>query len=200
MKHKTINFAILLILIGCSVITAVSADFEDKTKSDNFKIFNSGVDFKPLTMNGQMDIPVLTTRLGFGSPGRWFQGQVVNLDLFAYNLNDIQRFRTDVKYDPEQLRLVYVSRGTFLVEEQDLAEWNRGVIDNQKGLAVNISGIRSKSFSGNEITLMRLNFIVIGSGNGLITLENPRIVSSGGIERTFDFAPLQFEIEQEKGI
>jgi hypothetical protein len=146
-------------------------------------------------VNGEIDIPVLKTRVGFDNPGRWVRGQVVNLDLFGYNLHEAQRFITDVKYDPKQLRLVYVSRGTFLVEAQKLAEWNSGVIDSQKGLVGNIYGIRSQPFSGNVVSLVRLNFIVIGPGNGQISLENPKIVSSRGIERAFGFTPLQYQIE-----
>lgn len=191
MKHRIINYAMLLILMGCSAIPAVWADSEDKTTIVL-------PEFKPPTVNGQKDIPVLSTRLDFKSSGRWFQGQVVNLDLYAYNLQDARKFRMDLKYNPKQLKLVYVSRGAFLVEDQGLAEWNSGVIDNQKGLAANISGIRCQSFSGKETTLMRLNFIVIGAGNGQILLENPKIVSSNGIERVFDYTPLQFQVEQEK--
>jgi hypothetical protein len=164
-------------------------------KNGNFKILVSGAGIKPLIVNGQMDIPVLKTRLGFDNPGRWVLGQVVNLDLVAYNLQDVQKFRTDVKYDPTQLKLVYVSRGTFLVENQGLAEWNSGVIDNQNGLAADIFGIRSLPFSGNIITLMRLNFVVIGTGSGQISLGDPKVVSPKGIERAFGFAPLQYQIE-----
>lgn len=167
MGHKIITYIMFLMLIASSTIAAVGVDSED----------------------------TLETRIGFNSPGRWFQGQVVSLDLYAYNLHDIRKFRMDVKYDPKQLRLVYVSRGTLLVEDQGLAQWNSGVIDNQKGLAANISGIRSQSFSGQETTLIRLNFIVIGTGSGQITLENPKIVSSNGIERAFDFSPLQYQIK-----
>jgi hypothetical protein len=167
-------------------------------KSGSFKILITGVGIKPLTVNGQMDIPALTTRLGFDSSVHWALGQVVNLDLFAYNLQDILKFRTDVKYDPKQLRLVYVSRGTFLVEEQGMAQWNSGVIDNQNGLAASIFGIRSHPFSGDAVTLMRLNFIVLSAGNGRISLENSKIVSSSGIERVFSFAPLSYQIEEEK--
>ena len=172
MKKKLFNYAIILILIGCSIMSPVGADSED--------------------------LPGLTAKLDFKSSGRWFPGQIVNLELFAYNLQDIRKFRMEVNYNPNQLRLIYVSRGTFLVEGQGLAEWNRGIIDNQKGLATKISGIRSQSFSGKETILIRLNFIVIGAGNGQITLNNPKLISSKGIERAFDFAPLQYKIEKEQ--
>ncbi len=167
-------------------------------KSGSFKILITGVGIEPLTVNGQLDIPALTPWIGFISSGRWVQGQVVNLDLFAYNLQDAQKFITDVKYNPKQLRLVYVSRGTFLVEDEGLAEWNSGEIDNKHGLASQIFGIRSQPFSGNAIALIRLNFIVIGAGSGQISLDDPKIVSSRGIERAFDFAPLRYQIEEEK--
>ena len=166
MGHKIINYIMFLMQISCLAMLTVWAGPEDST-----------------------------FRLGFNSQGSWFPGQVVSLDLHAYNLHDIRKFRMDVKYDPEQLELVYVSRGTLLVEDQGLAEWDSGMIDNQEGLAANISGIRSQSFSGRETTLIRLNFIVIGNGKGQITLENPKIVSSNGIERAFDFSPLQYQIK-----
>lgn len=190
MKRKIIDYTMLLLLIGCSTM-AVRADSEADA--------NPVTDLKPPIVINHNEAPVLKTRLGFKSSGRWFSGQVVNLDLFAYNLQDILKFRMDVKYNPEHLRLVYVSRGAFLVEEQGLAEWNGGVIDNQNGRVVNISGIRSRPFSGNETTLIRLNFIVIGAGSGEISLDNPKIVSSNGIERDFDFTPLQYLIDGEMG-
>lgn len=169
MKHKILNYTILTILIGSLTIPVIWADSEEP--------------------------PVLTPKLSFKSSGRWFPGQIVNLELFAYDLLDILKFRMDVKYNPGQLRLVYVSRGTFLVEGEGLAEWNSGFIDNQKGLAAKISGIRCQSFSGKETILIRLNFIVIEAGSGQITVENPKLISSKGIERAFDFTPLQFKIE-----
>jgi hypothetical protein len=169
MKHKIINYAILTILIGSLTIPGIWADSEE--------------------------MPVIKPKLSLKSSGRWFPGQIVNLELFAYDLQDILKFRMDVKYNPGQLRLVYLSRGTFLVEGQGLAEWNSGVIDNQIGLAAKISGIRSQPFSGKETILIRLNFIVIEAGSGQITIENSKLISSKGIERDFDFAPLQYKIE-----
>lgn len=190
MKGKIINYTMLLLLIGCSTMAAVWAGSQDKT-------FVIPPEFKLLAANGQKDAPNLTTRLGFISPGRLFPGRVLNLDLFAYNLQDVLKFRMDVKYNPKQLKLVNVSRGAFLVEDQGLAEWNSGVIDAQKGLTADISGIRYQPFSGDETTLIRLNFIVIGPGKGRISLGNAKIVSSNGIERAFDFAPLEYEIVGE---
>jgi hypothetical protein len=171
MKHKIYNYAIFSILIAFLTVSVIWADSEEP--------------------------PVLAPKLCFKSTGRWFPGQIVNLELFAYDLDDILKFRMDVKYNPGHLKLVYVSRGTFLVEGQGLAEWNNGVIDNQKGLAAKIAGIRSQSFSGKETILIRLNFVVIGAGNGQITLEKSKIINSRGIERAFDFVPLLYKIEKE---
>lgn len=169
MKRKILNYAVLMILFGSVAVPGIWADSEEA--------------------------PALKPKLSFNSSGRWFPGQIINLELFAYDLQDIQKFRMNVKYNPGQLRLVYVSRGTFLVEEQGLSEWHQGVIDNQKGLAAKISGIRSQPFSGKETVLIRLNFIVIEAGSGQITIENPKLISSKGIERDFDFTPLQYKIE-----
>ncbi len=188
MRPQIINYAMLLILTGCSIMATVWAGPTDKTAI-------MPPEFKPLAVNDQMGTPNLTARLGFKSPGRWNPGQVVNLDLFAYDLQDIRKFRTDVKYNPKQLRLVHVSRGVFLVEGPGLAEWNSGAIDAQNGLVANISGIRNQSFSGKETALIRLDFIVIGVGSGQISLDNLKIISSNGVERAFDFTPLEYQIK-----
>jgi hypothetical protein len=167
-------------------------------KTGSFKIVFTGTGIKPITLNGKLDIPLLSSKLNFVGPDKWVIGQIVNLDLYAYNLQDAKKFSTNVKFDPNQLRLVYVSRGTFLVEDEGLAEWNSGVIDNQNGLTNNISGSRTKPFKGNEITLLRLNFIVIGSGAGQVELDNLKILNASDTELTCDFTPLKYQIEEEK--
>jgi hypothetical protein len=105
---------------------------------------------------------------------------------------------TNVRYNPQQLRLVYISRGSFLVEEQGLSGWDSGIIDNQKGLASNIIGTRSNQFSGNEITLFRLNFVVVGTGTGQVELENLKVLSSKGNELPCNITPLKYSIEEGK--
>lgn len=199
MKHKIIIYAILLILTGGSTLGPVWADPEENTNIVLSKSIQGVTKPNGLSKDGA-GFPTKVSggaRLAFKNPGRWFPGRVVNLDLFAYNLQDVLKFRMDVKYDPQQLKLVNVSRGAFLVEDQGLARWNRGVIDAQKGLAAEVSGIRYQPFSGDETTLIRLNFIVIGPGKGRISLENTKVVSSNGIERAFDFTPLEYEIVRE---
>jgi len=167
-------------------------------QTGSFKIVITGTGIKPITVNGKLDIPLLSAKLNFVGPEKWVPGQIVNLDLVAFNLQDTSKFITNVKFDSKQLRLVYVSRGTILVEDGGLAEWKSGVIDNQHGLVSNISGIRSKPFSGNEITLIRLNFIVIGPGAGQVELDNLKVLNAGDTQLACDFTPLKYQIEEEK--
>jgi hypothetical protein len=191
MKHKQFICTILLALLSWVFFPVTAgADSQDLVSQEN------GVGIKPLTVNSAMDVPTLTTSLSFNNSGRWAPEQVVMLDLLAYNLQDAQKFITDVKYNPKQLRLISVSRGTFCVEDQGFAEWNSGEIDNQNGLVTKIFGIRFQPFSGNTTTLMRLNFIVIDTGSGEISLVNPKIVNSRGIEQDFNFTPLPYQIEK----
>ncbi len=208
MKQKIINYVMFLMLISCSVIPVIWAGPEDQTTTIIPPEFNLGVamhpssDIKPNNLKKDNINPKSkvsgAARLGFKSSGHWFMGQIVILDLYAYNLQDARKFRMDVKYNPKQLRLVSVSRGAFLVEDQGMAEWKNGDIEEQNGLIAAISGIRQQSFSGEETTLVQFNFIVTGVGSGEILLENPKIVSAKGIERGFEFTPLEYQIEREK--
>jgi hypothetical protein len=163
-----------------------------------FKVVINGTGVKPVIVDAQLAIPMLTAKLSFDSPDKWVSGHVVGLTLFAYNLPDTSKFSVNVRFNPKQLKLVYISRGTFLVEDDRLAAWNSGTIDNQNGRATDISGTRTGPLRSNEITLLRLNFIVIGTGTGQVELENPKVLNSNGNELTCEFTPLQYGIKEEK--
>ncbi|MGE5606919.1 MAG: hypothetical protein ACM3YE_14680 [Bacteroidota bacterium] len=160
-----------------------------------FSVTVSGSNTKQLTFKDAFMIPVPTAKVGFTDPGTLRPGQIFNCDLYAFNLTGAKKFSLDVKYDPEQLRLVYISRGTFLVEGQELAYWSSGQIDHESGLVKQIYGIRETPFNGEETVLARLNFLVIGGGTGRIEAENLVIIDSGEGEVPFSLNKLEYKIE-----
>lgn len=160
-----------------------------------FKVTISGSNTKQFTFKDAFAIPVPTVKVGFTDPGTLRPGQIFNCDLYAINLTGAKKFTLDVKYNPKQLRLVYISRGTFLVEGQDLAYWSSGQIDHDSGLAKQIYGIRETPFNGEETVLARLNFLVIGGGAGAIEAENLVIIDSGEGEIPFSLNKLEYKIE-----
>ncbi len=160
-----------------------------------FKAAVSGNNTKQLTISGEFTIPKPGVKISFSDPGILHSGQVFNCDLYAFNLIGAKKFTLDVKYNPEQLRLVYVSRGTFLVEDRDLAYWASGDINNESGRAKLIYGIRENAFSGEETILARLDFVVIGSGPGEIEVENLVIIDSEEREISFESNKLTYKIE-----
>ena len=160
-----------------------------------FKVTISGSNTKPFTFKDEFIIPAPTVKVGFTDPGTLRPGQIFNCDLYAINLTGAKKFTLDVKYNPEQLRLVYISRGTFLVEGRDLAYWSSGQVDHDSGFAKQIFGIRETPFSGEETVLARLNFLVIGGGNGRIEAENLVIIDSGEGEIPFSLNKLEYQIE-----
>lgn len=160
-----------------------------------FKLAVSGTNTKQLIFPGEFLIPAPGVKVGFTDPGTLRPGQVFNCDLYAVNLMGAKKFTLDVKYNPEQLRLVYISRGTFLVEGQDLAYWSSGQIDNDSGRAKLIYGIRETSFNGEDTVLARLNFVVIGNGNGQIEAENLVIIDSEEREISFGLDNIEYKIE-----
>ncbi len=169
-------------------------------ETGRFKVVITGDGLKPVTIPGELIIPPLSTKLSFVAPevDKLRVGQIFNLDLFAYNLQDVIKFTADVKYDSGKLRLVYISRGTFLIEGDDFSEWKSGEIDNKNGIARNINGSRRKAYSGNEVTFIRLNFIVTAAGASEVTLENIKLLDANGNEVNCGYTPLKLQIEEAK--
>ncbi len=167
-------------------------------KEGRFKVILTGTGFKPVTLDARMDIPQLSAKLSFNTTDQWKVGNVVGLNLYAYNLKNPGQFTANIQYNPSQLKLVYISRGTFLVEEGDLSEWHSGVIDNQNGRVTGIGGTRTGTLQNNEVTLFRLNFIVVGTGTGEVDVENLKVLNSNGNELHCEFTPLQYRIEEER--
>ncbi len=167
-------------------------------KDGSFKVILTGTGFKPVTLDARMDIPQLSAKLSFNTTDRWKVGNVVGLNLYAYNLKNPGQFKVNIQYNPAQLKLVYISRGTFLVEEGNLSEWHSGVIDNQNGRVTGIGGTRNGTLQNNEVTLFRLNFIVVGTGTGEVDVENLKVLNSNGNELHCEFTPLQYRIEEER--
>lgn len=168
-------------------------------KNGDFKIRLSGPNIAPLEIPGRMEIPPLPFTLEFTAPETLRAGQVFTTELMAYNLFDAHEFEIDVKYNPAQLRLVHVSRGTMLVENEQLAVWTPGVIDSQTGLVRGIRGRRSHVFDGQQTTLLRLNFIVLDTaGEGNIELTRVKVVNTSGDVLPYQFAPVKYKIEGEK--
>lgn len=167
-------------------------------KEGSFKVILTGTGFKPVTLDARMDIPQLSAKLSFNTTDQWKVGNVVGLNLYAYNLKNPGRFTTNIQYNPAQLKLVYVSRGTFLVEEGNLSEWHSGAIDDQNGRVTGIGGTRTGTLQNNEVTLFRLNFIVVGTGTGQVDVENLKVFNSNGNELHCEFTPLQYRIEEER--
>jgi hypothetical protein len=164
-----------------------------------FKIAISGANTLPLEVPGEVTIPTLATSLDFSGPGPLKVGEVFYLDLNAYNIYKAQKFTLTVTYDPTQLRLVYISRGTFLVGvEGQLANWSSGTIKLREGKAVGISGKRSFLFKGTQTTLARLNFVALRAGVGEIGIEHLILQDAKGNKLPYEFTPLKYQILEEK--
>jgi hypothetical protein len=158
----------------------------------------TGTGVKPLGVSGPIEIPALPTRIVPTGPERLYPGQVYNLDLTAVNLIDAVRFQLNLTYDPQQIRLIYVSRGTFLVEDDELSPWSSGTLDNQNGSLTGLSGARIKPFTGAAATLARLNFMVVGAGSGQIQLEGVKLFDSSGKELPCAAAAVKYQIGEGK--
>jgi hypothetical protein len=157
----------------------------------------TGAGIRPERLQADAEIPPLPFELALSGAARPLPGQVYLVDVSAYNLSDATQFNLDIRYDPKQLRLVSVSRGTFLVEENGLSRWSGGAINGRNGTVTGISGSRSQPFSGSQVTLARLNFIVVGSGAGRIQTGAFQLRDAAGRELSGEPASLQYQIGEE---
>jgi hypothetical protein len=166
-------------------------------KTGKLNVMISGNGITPVSLTGEIAIPKLTCQIAFAVPGKIKRNRPFYLELMAYNLTDISKFRVNLKYDPGQLQLIYVSRGTFSVEGKSLGPWSGGVIDHLAGKVTNINGSRKNPFSGEIVSLLRLNFIAIGSGEGQVRLENLTLFDSKGTELSHIYTDTKYRIEEE---
>ncbi|HYH04368.1 MAG TPA: cohesin domain-containing protein, partial [Bacillota bacterium] len=169
-----------------------------QAKNGKFKLSVTGSNILALDIPGEVTIPALSAGISFSNPGTLRLGQVFSLNLEAANLYEVQDFVTNIKYDPKQLRLVYISRGTFLVEDEQLSFWSNGVHKYQEGRVEAITGKRSQPFNGVTTTLVRLNFMAVGSGEGAVQVENLALHDKQGNKLPYQITPIKYQIVEEK--
>ncbi len=165
-------------------------------RTGKFKVTISGEGIIPLVIPGEIAIPELPTKISFTGPGKLVLGQIFNLDLIAYNLKDIQQFGLNIKYNSQQLRLISVSRGTFLVEDKTFSQWHSGINDKYAGLVNDIQGIRTHALNIEKTVLLSLHFRVISTGAGQVEVANLKIVDSHGNIMPYDLVPGAYQIEE----
>jgi hypothetical protein len=164
-----------------------------------FKIVITGANTMPLEVPGRIAIPVLTPSIDFSNPGILKPGQVFYLDVNAFNLAGTREFSLDIKYDPTQIRMVYISRGTFGVEaDGQMGEWSGGTINVRKGRVTMIAGKRRSPLNWIRTTLARLNFVAVGSGKGVVTIEQLVLKDAKGNRISYQITPQKYEITEEK--
>lgn len=169
------------------------------SKTGKFTILVNGANIIPMQIPGEISIPRLPAVITFTDPGKLRSGQVFCCDLIGYNLEDAVEFSADIAYDSKNFRLVYISRGTMLVEDEQFSNWSDGKMDSKNGTVKRIYGKRSRPLEIQKATLFRLNFVVVGNGgSGKVDLTNIKILNSQGEVIPYEFTAVNYQIEEEK--
>jgi hypothetical protein len=167
-------------------------------KNSQLKVEISGTGIKPLSLSGEITIPPLPSKLMIEPMGKFTAGLPVCMNVVAYNLRNVKEFYCDIGYDPQKLRLVYISRGNSLVEGDTFSKWDPGKADRQNGIVTGIRGSREQLDSGGASTLFTLNFMAVEPGEGQIQCNLVVIKDSSGRDLQFDIIPIQYRIEEGK--
>lgn len=169
-----------------------------QANSGRFKISVRGSNVLPLDIPGVVTIPALPANLSFSNPGTLRIGQLFSVTLDAANLDAACEFVMDLKYNPDQLRLISVSRGTFLVEDQKLSAWSKGMSLPKEGKVAAVTGRRNQPFTGETTTLVRLNFMAIGPGDTTVEVSQLTLRDAKGKKLPYQFKPVKYQIVEEK--
>lgn len=168
------------------------------TKSGKIKVAISGTGIKPVSLSGELLIPSLPSKIIIEPIGKMITGHPFALNVMAYNIKGAKEFVCDLRYDPKKLRLVYNSRGNFLVEADTLSQWNSGKTDRQNGVVTGVQGVRQQIYNGETAILFTMNFIALDHGPGQIEIPSLSIKDSQNQNLLFEIIPFQFQIEEEK--
>lgn len=164
-------------------------------KTGRFKVRISGINMVPLEIPGTIKIPQLPFVLELKMPEVLHVGDKISADLMAYNLYDALYFEIDAAYNRQQLQVVNVSRGTFLVENGKLSQWHSGTFNYDNGRLENLTGRRLQAFNGAETTLCRFDFVVKSDeGVGEFSFPRVRVLNSEGEELTYEIKIKKYKI------
>lgn len=166
------------------------------SEKGQLRITIQGTGVTSLIIPAQLKIPSLPVQVKFSDPGTLQKGQVFNCDIIAQNLTNIKKFFMAVQYNPQQLRLVNVSRGLFAIENDRFTPWLSGNIDFRKGIVTGVSAARNIPFNGETVTLARLNFIVVGKGKGKIDFSDLNLFNGEENRVQVDTQSLTYNIEE----
>ena len=164
--------------------------------SGKFKLVLIGEGVAPLTIPGKIVFPVIPVFLRVNAAEHLLMGEVYTCEIELHQGGEISQFDLNLKYDPKQLKLVNLSRGDFLIEDESFLPWSAGKVDPMQGIITRVSGSRKKAAAEEVISLVRLNFMVIGSGEGAVSLTDFKLLDAQGKEIASEFVPIKYSFEE----
>ncbi|HHY33434.1 MAG TPA: cellulosome anchor protein [Firmicutes bacterium] len=130
---------------------------------------------------GTVRVPKLPSRVMVNVPAASLSaGDFFTVDVVARNVPGLMESQFDVRFDPAVLEAVFVSRGTAFVEDNGMAFWREGVIDNSKGV---VKGILGRFTKARDVTgvLATVSFRAKAPGTSRVWLENTSLVGDDGV-------------------
>ena len=112
---------------------------------------------------------------------RYEVGGTFTLHLNVENVSDLGGWQADIAFNPAVLRADKVSKGDFLTEDDEPSFFDAGTINNKTGKITGLKSVRiSEDKIGRQGILLTVEFTVIGSGNGQLTLDNFQVGARRG--------------------
>jgi hypothetical protein len=120
-------------------------------------------------------------------------GDYLRVAFKVANIKDLYKLTSKLKYDPEILEFVHVSRGTLFVKGNQLLNWQEPKIDSNKGL-ITLKGNLDKGRDVSDTASM-LYFRVKKAGPINVKLEEISLIDESGKEVNYQSENLSFLIE-----
>ncbi|MFW6306236.1 MAG: hypothetical protein ACOC1N_02505 [Bacillota bacterium] len=96
------------------------------------------------------------------------QDDYISIDAYGENLSEIDLMEVNIKYDPEVLKPIFVSRGTVFLKDEKLLPWRKPDISNSGIIKLN-QIIPSESING---IIATLHFKVLKNSNIILEWES----------------------------
>lgn len=156
---------------------------------------------KPVLYIAGIRLPVLTPKIRLVPLGdKHRPGEILAIEVRAEHFSALNGARFGIKYDPNQLEPMRISRGLFFIENSSLIPWDEGIIKHHLGEIKGIGGTR-RSSAPSGVSLATIHFKLGNKpGEALIGLEEIILRSNDGRIPLYKVEGLKIIITNEGGV
>ena len=155
---------------------------------------------KPVMYIAGVRLPILTPKVRLVPLKTVKAGEILPVEIRVENLPMLTGAKFNLTYHPGLMQVVRVSRGLFFIENQGMAPWQPGTIDNVTGVVTDIGGVRQEAamVSSSLATV----YFQLGKNPGTAILKPAALKLESAVAKipSYTVEGLKLTINQEGGV